>query len=211
MKDLGKQKIISLALGFLLLTIVGASAAPLQLPTPEPKNFSPFKINLPKPQLKVDKIGLEIKSLAQQISSLTQEKTKKMEPSNGTSPRHLTYHSSNGSQRLSNKSSKRSFSKPTTAYKSTAVKTSSRSSTSELSRARRILARYIARYPILRGVQVYIRDCPNNWQGCAYYKQGVILIDPDHTAPLESIIAHEVQHILDWRSDHDIDNNDYHK
>lgn len=85
------------------------------------------------------------------------------------------------------------------------------STVSEAALAQSILAGYISRYPILRGVQVYIRDCPNNWQGCAYYRQGIILIDPDHTAPLSSIIAHEVQHILDYRQDNDIDNNDYHK
>ena len=78
-------------------------------------------------------------------------------------------------------------------------------------RAEAILASYIARYPILKGTVVYVRDCPNNWQGCAYYTKGVILIDPDHTAPLADIVAHEVRHILDWRTDHDIDYNDYHK
>lgn len=81
----------------------------------------------------------------------------------------------------------------------------------EQKRAEQILAYYISKYPILKGVKIYVRDCPNNWQGCAYYTKGVILIDPDHTAPLEKIIAHEVKHILDWRTDGVIDNNDYHE
>jgi|GEM_PF-3404123 len=81
----------------------------------------------------------------------------------------------------------------------------------EQKKAEEILAAYIAKYPILKGVKIYVRDCPNNWQGCAYYTKGIILIDPDHTAPLERIIEHEVKHILDWRTDGDIDYNDYHK
>lgn len=81
----------------------------------------------------------------------------------------------------------------------------------EQKRAEQILASYIAKYPILKGVKIYVRDCPNNWQGCAYYTKGIILVDPDHTASLEAIIAHEVKHIIDWREDHKIDYNDYHK
>lgn len=77
--------------------------------------------------------------------------------------------------------------------------------------ARVILNKFISKYPILKGTQIYVRDCPNNWQGCAYYTKGVILIDPDHTAPLYTIIAHEVNHIIDYRTDGKIDYNDYHK
>lgn len=77
--------------------------------------------------------------------------------------------------------------------------------------AEQILAYYISKYPILKGVKVYVRDCPNNWQGCAYYTKGIILVDPDHTAPLKKIIEHEVMHIIDWRTDNKIDYNDYHE
>lgn len=77
--------------------------------------------------------------------------------------------------------------------------------------ARAILNQFISKYPILKGTQIYVRDCPNNWQGCAYYTKGVILIDPDHTAPLYTIIAHEVNHIIDYRTDGKIDYNDYHR
>jgi hypothetical protein len=204
-KGLRKQKILSLVTAFMLLTVVGASAAPLPKPANQTKSFSVLKINLPKPQLKI-KIDINVKVLAQKISSVTEKKTKEMEPLKETSSKNLSYNSSSQSS-----TKKTSSTKSTTSKKSTTTQSSSRSSTSEQALARRILARYIARYPILRGVQVYIRECPNNWQGCAYYKQGIILIDPDHTASLERIIAHEVQHIIDWRQDHDIDNNDYHK
>jgi hypothetical protein len=81
----------------------------------------------------------------------------------------------------------------------------------EQKRAEEILAYYISRYPILQGVRIYVRDCPNNWEGCAYYTKGIILVDPDHRHSLEEIIAHEVKHIIDWREDGKIDYNDYHK
>lgn len=78
-------------------------------------------------------------------------------------------------------------------------------------RAEQILISLIAKNPILQGATVIVKDCPYNWQGCTYYKTGEIWIDPDHTAPLEKIMIHEVNHIIDWRSDGDIDNNDYHQ
>lgn len=81
----------------------------------------------------------------------------------------------------------------------------------EQKRAEQILNAFILKYPILKGVKIYVKDCPNNWQGCAYYTKGIILIDPDHTAPLERIIEHEIKHIIDWREDYDIDYNDYYE
>ena len=81
---------------------------------------------------------------------------------------------------------------------------------SELVLVQQILAYQIVRNPILQGAKVYIQDCPNNWQGCAFYESGTIWIDPDHSASLEKIIIHECNHIIDWRQDGDIDYNDYH-
>ncbi len=82
---------------------------------------------------------------------------------------------------------------------------------SELILAQQILAYQIVRNPILQGAKVYIQDCPNNWQGCAFYESGIIWIDPNHEASLEKIILHECNHIIDWRQDGDIDYNDYHE
>ncbi len=82
---------------------------------------------------------------------------------------------------------------------------------SEQAQADQILASLIAINPILQGTTVYVRDCPHNWQGCAYYKSAIIWIDPDHKAPLEKIMVHECNHIIDWRTDGDIDHNDYHE
>lgn len=103
--------------------------------------------------------------------------------------------------------------KPVSAQKSDSAKTLSREEIIMIKqkKAEQILAYYISKYPILKGVKVYVRDCPNNWQGCAYYTKGIILVDPDHTAPLQKIIEHEVMHIIDWRTDNKIDYNDYHE
>lgn len=113
---------------------------------------------------------------------------------------------------VASKSSRQALTKKSTAVPSSAkTLTREQKIAVEQKKAEKILAAYIAKYPILKGVKIYIKDCPNNWQGCAYYTKGIILIDPDHTAPLEKIIAHEIKHILDWRTDRDIDYNDYHK
>ncbi len=127
-----------------------------------------------------------------------------------------------------NKSTLKSLVKKTTtsktrvqAYSAKRVTSYTSKKTTKLSRAemidikekqaRSILNKFILKYPILKGTQIYVRECPNNWQGCAYYTKGVILIDPDHTASLYTIIAHEVNHIIDYRTDGKIDYNDYHR
>lgn len=77
--------------------------------------------------------------------------------------------------------------------------------------AQALLNAEIAKNPILVGTTIKIQECPNDWQACAWYKRGEIWVDPDHRAPLERIISHEVAHIIDWREDGDIDYNDYHE
>lgn len=81
-------------------------------------------------------------------------------------------------------------------------------SQAELVAAQQILDKQIIKNPILKGTTIFIRDCPNNWQGCAFYELGIIWIDPDHRAPLEEIVIHECNHIIDWREDGDIDYDD---
>ncbi len=71
-----------------------------------------------------------------------------------------------------------------------------------------ILSSIIAQYPILEGTVVYFQETPNGWEGCAYVRSGTILVNPNHTYPLYDIIYHEAMHILDWRQDNDIDNDD---
>jgi len=76
--------------------------------------------------------------------------------------------------------------------------------------AQSILSSYIARYPILKGCTIKVK-VPSNpkWQGCTYYALGLIIINPNHTASLQTIIWHECEHIIDWREDQDIDHDDY--
>jgi hypothetical protein len=93
-----------------------------------------------------------------------------------------------------------------TSSKSTSSSTSSSSSgTSDLAKAQSILAGLIAKYPILKGSVVTIGSTPNNYQAVCYYKSGKIVINPNHTASLSTILRHEVGHIIDWRDNGVID------
>lgn len=89
----------------------------------------------------------------------------------------------------------------TTRVTTTAVK----STASEASRARTILASMIAQYPILAGTTVSFGTTPGGYQAVAYYKSGRILISTTHTASLDRIIRHECWHIIDWRDNGRID------
>jgi hypothetical protein len=40
----------------------------------------------------------------------------------------------------------------------------------------------------------------NGYEACAYYKTGYIVIDPNHTTDLYTLISHEINHILAWRA-----------
>lgn len=67
-----------------------------------------------------------------------------------------------------------------------------------------ILASYIARYPILAGSTVSYGDA-SGYQAICYYKSGRIVISPNHTRSLQTIIGHEIWHIIDWRDNGVID------
>lgn len=75
----------------------------------------------------------------------------------------------------------------------------------ELQRARSILAGYIAKYPILKGSTVTIAPTPGGYQAVCYYQSGRIVINPNHRASLQSLIFHEIGHIIDWRDNGRID------
>lgn len=74
----------------------------------------------------------------------------------------------------------------------------------ELAEARRILAEYVARYPILEGSTVEFGDA-RGYQAICYYQSARIVISTTHTASLERIIGHEIWHIIDWRDNGRID------
>jgi len=79
------------------------------------------------------------------------------------------------------------------------------SSGDELAQARAILSGLIAQYPILAGTTVSIGATPGGYQAVAYYQSGRIIISPNHTASLSTILNHEVWHIIDWRDNGRID------
>jgi hypothetical protein len=84
---------------------------------------------------------------------------------------------------------------------STSVKKTS-SGGGELARARAILARYVAKYPICNGAKVCVGMVPalhGGTQGCVFLSSATIVINPNHTASLESIIAHEINHLRQYR------------
>jgi hypothetical protein len=71
--------------------------------------------------------------------------------------------------------------------------------------ATRILSGLKKRYRLLDHVSVTMGDTPKGEQAVAYYATGEIVIDPEHTAPLDVILAHEVWHVIDWRDNGRID------
>lgn len=90
-----------------------------------------------------------------------------------------------------------------TAGKRTVVRT--RGGVGELQRARAILAGYVSRYPILKGATVSIGATPGGHQAVCFYQSGRIVINPNHRASLQSLIFHEIGHIIDWRDNGRID------
>lgn len=86
-----------------------------------------------------------------------------------------------------------------------ATRTTSTSSGDELSQAKSILAGLIARYPILAGTTVSFGSTPGGAQAVAYYMSGRIIINPNHTASLSTLLNHEVWHVIDWRDNGRID------
>ena len=67
-------------------------------------------------------------------------------------------------------------------------------------RANALLADLKAKYRYLDGTTVRIGTTPNGEQAIAYYTEGQIVISRSHTVSLEKILAHEIWHIIDWRS-----------
>lgn len=93
----------------------------------------------------------------------------------------------------------------TTDADSPTVRTTPASSGDELAQAKAILAGLTARYPILAGTAVSFGSTPGGYQAVAYYQSGRIVVNPNHTASLSTILNHEVWHIIDWRDNGQID------
>lgn len=158
-------------------------------------------------ELKKALVRAEAEKKAKEEARKTQEEEQKTMDKQASEPQSA---GSSGKESTTKKTAT-SKTSTTTQTKESSTLTRSQKIAIEQKKAEQILAKYISKYPILEGVKIYVRDCPNNWEGCAYYTKGIILVDPDHTHSLEEIIAHEVQHIIDYRTDGDIDYNDYHE
>ena len=71
--------------------------------------------------------------------------------------------------------------------------------------AAREFARLAATYAHLDGVTVEMGTTPNGEQAAAYYTSGRIVIDRNHRATIEEILAHEIWHVIDWRDNGRLD------
>lgn len=74
----------------------------------------------------------------------------------------------------------------------------------DLTRARQALSEQITAHPILKGTTVVLGDAKGH-QAIAYYETGHIVIDTAHSVQVETLIAHEVWHVIDWRDNQTID------
>lgn len=57
----------------------------------------------------------------------------------------------------------------------------------------------------LDNVSVTFGQTPNGEQAVAYYERGVIVIDSEHSVSIQTILDHEIWHIIDYRDDGRLD------
>lgn len=74
----------------------------------------------------------------------------------------------------------------------------------DLAVAQADLARYIQTYPLLQGCTVQMGDA-KGYQAVTYFTTGATVISPSHTASIDTIMAHEIWHDIDWRDNGVID------
>ena len=97
-----------------------------------------------------------------------------------------------------------STARPSSTSASPAASAPAAAPASDLATAQAILRRYIGKYPILSGATVTFGDA-KGYQAICYYQSGRIVISPTHTRSLETILGHEIWHIIDWRDNGVID------
>jgi hypothetical protein len=76
--------------------------------------------------------------------------------------------------------------------------------TGDLAVAQADLARYIQTYPLLQGCTVQMGDA-HGYPAITYFTTGLTVISPSHTASIDTIMAHEIWHDIDWRDNGVID------
>jgi hypothetical protein len=100
---------------------------------------------------------------------------------------------------------KRTTTKSTSTVKKTSGTAKTASTSDDLATAKSVLASLQAKYRYLDGVTVRIDDTPKNYQAVAYMGRGIIVINPNHTASISTILKHEIWHIIDYRDNGTID------
>lgn len=71
--------------------------------------------------------------------------------------------------------------------------------------ATRTLRRLAARYRYLDGVTVTVGDTPNREEAVSYYTVGEIVIGRSHVVDIDTILQHEIWHVIDWRDNGRLD------
>ncbi len=75
----------------------------------------------------------------------------------------------------------------------------------ETQQAEAILGNLRKTYRYLDGVTVAMGSTPNGYQAVSYYTTGQIVVNKNHSVPLDEILAHEIWHIIDYRDNGRID------
>jgi hypothetical protein len=65
------------------------------------------------------------------------------------------------------------------------------------------------RYEYLDDVTITFGATPSGYEAVSYYTEGRIVINPAHTVDVETILNHEIWHIIDWRADGRLDWDEY--
>ena len=76
-------------------------------------------------------------------------------------------------------------------------------------RAEAALKSLAARYRYLDDVTITFGPTPAGQEAVSYYTEGRIVINPAHTVDIETILNHEIWHIIDWRADGRLDWDEY--
>jgi hypothetical protein len=75
----------------------------------------------------------------------------------------------------------------------------------EEARAQELIGRLSKAYRHLDGVTVRFAKTPKGEEAVAYYTDGEIVINTEHTVSIDEILAHEVWHIIDYRDNGQLD------
>jgi hypothetical protein len=72
-------------------------------------------------------------------------------------------------------------------------------------RSREVMSGLIGKYFHLDDVRVTFGTTPKGHEAVAYYTDGEIVVSSTHSVDVETILAHEIWHIIDWRDNGRLD------